>query len=107
MGLAAFGTRMSIPVVIIADAVGYVLTRRAAPLGGAGFIDTFVVLCLWDCIAPFPVAIACVFTYRFFSLFAIMPFSFAALPALRSIGGPVASPSPEPATQPAPGGRPG
>jgi hypothetical protein len=35
-GLAAFGTRMSVPVVIIADAVGYVLTRRAAPLGGAG-----------------------------------------------------------------------
>jgi hypothetical protein len=106
-GLAAFGTRMSIPVVIIADAVGYVLTRRAAPLGGAGFIDTFVVLCLWDCNAPLPVAIAGVFTYRFFSLFAIMPFSFAALPALRSIGGPGGSPSPEPATQPAPGGRPG
>ena len=105
-GLAAFGTRMSVPVVIIADAVGYVLTRRAAPLGGAGFIDTFLALCLWDCGAPLPAAIAGVFTYRFFSLFATMPFSFTALPALRSIGGPGASPSPEPATQPSPG-RPG
>jgi uncharacterized membrane protein YbhN (UPF0104 family) len=101
-GLAAFGIRMSVPVVIIADAVGYVLTRRAVPLGGAGFIDTFLALCLWDCGAPLPAAIAGVFTYRFFSLFAIMPFCFAALPALRSIGGPGASPSPEPATQSAP-----
>jgi uncharacterized membrane protein YbhN (UPF0104 family) len=97
--LAAFGIRASIPVVIIADAVGYVLTRRAAPLGGAGFIDTFLALCLWDCNVPLAAAIAGVFTYRFFSLFFIMPFSFAALPALRSIGGPDASPSPEPATR--------
>jgi hypothetical protein len=102
-GLAAFGTRMPVPVVIIADAVGYVLTRRAAPLGGAGFIDTFLALCLWDCGAPLPAAIAGVFTYRFFSLFAIMPFSFAALPALRSIGGAGASTSPEPAARSTPG----
>jgi hypothetical protein len=66
-GLAAFGTRVSVPVLIIAG----------------------------------------VFTYRFFSLFAVMPFSFTALPALRSIGGPGASPSPEPATRPASGRRPG
>lgn len=99
-GLAAFGTRMSVPIVVIADAVGYVLTRRAAPLGGAGFIDTFLVLCLWDCGASLQGAIAGVFAYRFFSLFGPMPFSFAALPALRSIGGPGTSPSPEPAVQP-------
>jgi len=102
-GLAAFGTRVPVPVLIIADAVGFVLTRRAAPLGGAGFIDTCLALCLWDCNVPLQVAIAGVFTYRFFSLFAIMPFSFTALPALRSIGGPGESPSSEPATQPASG----
>jgi hypothetical protein len=97
--LAAFGTRMSVPVLVIADAVGYVLTRRAAPLGGAGFIDTFLALCLWDCGAPLAGAIAGVFAYRFFSLFVPMPFCFAALPALRSIGGAAAPPSPEPAVQ--------
>jgi uncharacterized membrane protein YbhN (UPF0104 family) len=102
-GLAAFGARVSVPFVILADAVGYVLTRRAAPLGGAGFIDTFLALCLWDFNVPLAQAIAGVFAYRFFSLFAIMPFSFAALPALRSIGGPAASPSREPAVQPDPG----
>jgi uncharacterized membrane protein YbhN (UPF0104 family) len=99
-GLAAFGARVSVPFVMLADAVGYVLTRRAAPLGGAGFIDAFLALCLWDFNVSLAAAIAGVFAYRFFSLFAIMPFSFAALPALRTIGGPAASPSPEPAVQP-------
>ena len=105
-GLAAFGARVSVPFVMLAVAVGYVLTRRAAPFGGAGFIDTFLALCLWDFNVPLAQAIAGVFAYRFFSLFAIMPFSFATLPALRSIGSPAASPSPEPAAQPDPG-RPG
>jgi len=98
-GLAAFGVQLLFPIVIIADAVGYVLTRRAAPLGGAGFIDTFLALCLWDCGAPLAGAIAGVFAYRFFSLFFVMPASFAVLPTLRSIGGPAQTPSPEPAVQ--------
>lgn len=97
--LAAFGTRMPVPVVVIAVAVGYVLTRRAAPLGGAGLIDTFLALCFWDCGAPLAGAIAGVFAYRFFSLFVPMPFCFAALPALRSIGGAGPPPSPEPAVR--------
>ena len=99
---AAFGTRTSVPVLIIADAVGFVLTRRAAPLGGAGFIDACLALCLWDCNVPLQVAIAGVFTYRFFSLFAIMPFSFTALPALRSdpLAGP-ALPQPRASGHPA------
>jgi len=101
-GLAAFGAWAPVPFVILADAVGYVLTRRAAPLGGAGFIDAFLALCLWDCNVPLRQAIAGVFVYRFLSLFAIMPFSFAALPALRSIGGADVSPSREPAVQPTP-----
>jgi uncharacterized membrane protein YbhN (UPF0104 family) len=58
----------------------------------------------WPCActpqAPLAAAIAGVFAYRFFSLFAIMPFSFAALPALRSIGGQQTAPSREPAVEP-------
>jgi hypothetical protein len=46
-GLAAFGVMLLAPVVILTDAIGYVLTRRAAPFGGAGFLDTALVLCLW------------------------------------------------------------
>lgn len=99
-GLAAFGVMLLAPVVILGDAIGYVLTRRAAPFGGAGFLDTALALCLWASGAPLAVAIAGVFAYRFLSLFAPMPFCFAALPALRTIGGQQAAPSHEPAVQP-------
>jgi uncharacterized membrane protein YbhN (UPF0104 family) len=99
-GLAAFGVRMLVPIVMLAVAIGYVLTRRAAPFGGAGFIDTFLALCLWDCGAPLAGAIAGVFTYRFFSLFLPMPFAFCSLPALRSIGGEQAAPRAGPAVAP-------
>jgi hypothetical protein len=64
-----------------------VLTRRAAPFGGTGFLDTALVLCLWASGTPLAAAIAGLFACRFFSLFAVMPFCFAALPALLSIGG--------------------
>jgi uncharacterized membrane protein YbhN (UPF0104 family) len=99
-GLAAFGVTMGLPEIILADAIGYVLTRRAAPFGGAGFLDITLAMCLWASGAPLAVAIAGTFTYRFFSLFAPMPFCFAVLPALRDIGGEQVAPSGEPAVQP-------
>jgi uncharacterized membrane protein YbhN (UPF0104 family) len=99
-GLAAFGVMLAVPAVILADAIGYVITRRGAPFGGAGFLDITLAMCLWASGAPLAVAIAGVFAYRFFSLFGFMPFSFAALPALRSIGGQQTAPSREPAVQP-------
>jgi hypothetical protein len=99
-GLAAFGLMMLVPVVMLSEAIGYVLTRRGAPFGGAGFIDVFLALCLWDCGAPLAGAIAGVFAYRFFSLFLPLPFAFSWLPVLRSIGGEQSAPSAEPAVQP-------
>jgi uncharacterized membrane protein YbhN (UPF0104 family) len=84
--IRAFGYGVSIPTVILCDAIGYVLTRRSAPLGGAGFIDCFIVLCLWDCNVPLAAAVAGVFTYRFLSLFVMMPFSWRALPIVSAIG---------------------
>jgi hypothetical protein len=66
----------------------------------AGFLDTTLALCLWACGPPLAAASAGVFTYRFFSLFVPMPSCFAALPALRSIGGQQATPSHEPAVEP-------
>jgi uncharacterized membrane protein YbhN (UPF0104 family) len=99
-GLAAFGVMLPAAAVILADAIGYVVTRRAAPFGGAGFLDTSLALCLYASGAPLAAAIAGVFAYRFFSLFTPMPFCFAALPALRAIGGRQITPSREPAVQP-------
>jgi uncharacterized membrane protein YbhN (UPF0104 family) len=99
-GLAAFGVSLPLPQIILADAIGYVLTRRAAPFGGAGFLDITLAMCLWASGAPLAAAIAGAFTYRFFSLFAPMPFCFAVLPALREIGGEAEAPSSEAAVQP-------
>ena len=98
--LAAFGVTMGLPEIILADAIGYMVTRRAAPFGGAGFLDITLAMCLWASGALLAVAIAGTFTYRFFSLFATMPFCFAVLPALRDIGGEQVAPSGEPAVQP-------
>jgi uncharacterized membrane protein YbhN (UPF0104 family) len=99
-GLAAFGVMLSLPEIILADAIGYVLTRRAAPFGGAGFLDITLTMCLWASGAPLAAAIAGTFTYRFFSLFPLMPCCFAALPALRALGGEENAPSSEAAVQP-------
>jgi hypothetical protein len=100
VGVAAFGFTLGLPEVILADAIGYVLTRRGAPFGGAGFLDVTLAMCLWACGVPLAPAIAGTLVYRFFSLFAPMPFCVAALPTLRDIGGEQDAPSSEPAVQP-------
>jgi hypothetical protein len=67
---------------------------------GAGFLDITLALCLYASGAPLAAAIAGTFTYRFFSLFALMPWCFAVLPTLRDIGGEQTAPSGEPTVQP-------
>lgn len=83
--LAAFGFRMGVPELIIAYAIGYALTRRSAPLGGAGLIETFLPLTLWDSGAPLAAAVAGVLAYRVFNLWAPLPAAIAVLPRLRAI----------------------
>jgi uncharacterized membrane protein YbhN (UPF0104 family) len=83
--LSAFGFRMGVAALIIAYAIGYALTRRSAPLGGAGLIETTLPLTLWDSGAPLSAAVAGVLAYRFFNLWLPMPASFAVLPRLNSL----------------------
>jgi hypothetical protein len=66
-------------------AVGYVLARRSAPLGGAGLIGLILPLCLWTCGASFAGAVAAVAVYRFFSLWLPLPAAFAYLSTVRTI----------------------
>jgi uncharacterized membrane protein YbhN (UPF0104 family) len=67
-----------------------VLTRRTAPLGGAGLLDLILPLCLWTCGASFAGAVAAVAVYRFFSLWLPLPLAFAYLPTVRAMrDGPV------------------
>jgi uncharacterized membrane protein YbhN (UPF0104 family) len=86
--MAAFGFRMNVAALIVAYAIGYALTRRSAPLGGAGMIETFLPLTLWDSGAPLAAAIAGVLAYRVFNLWLPMPAAFAVLPQLRRIEAP-------------------
>lgn len=84
-GLASFHFHMPVAALIVGYSIGYALTRRSAPLGGAGLIETALPLTLWDSGAPLAAAVAGVFAYRFFNLWAPMPISLLALPRLRRI----------------------
>jgi uncharacterized membrane protein YbhN (UPF0104 family) len=83
--LEAFSAGISLAGTILGYAVGYVLTRRTAPLGGAGIVDLILPLCLWDCGATFAGAVAAVAAYRLFSLWLPLPIALAYLPAVRAL----------------------
>jgi hypothetical protein len=83
----AFGYRMSAVAVIVALGTGMILTRRTAPLGGAGLLLVALTPTLWfGASVPFAAATLGVFAYQFMTLWLPMPASFAALPALRALG---------------------
>jgi uncharacterized membrane protein YbhN (UPF0104 family) len=73
----------SVPVIILAYASGYALTRRSLPLAGAGAVETMLPFALmWTGIA-LPAAVLCVFAYRFFNLWLPLVPAAAAVSALR------------------------
>lgn len=74
--------------VVIAHAVGYVLTRRTLPLAGAGAVEVLMPLTLLASGAPFAGAILGVFAYRIFNLWLPLLPAAAAVPRLRRRYGP-------------------
>jgi uncharacterized membrane protein YbhN (UPF0104 family) len=66
--LKPFHAAIGIAPVILAHAVGYVLTRRTLPLAGSGIVEAIMPLTLCAAGAPFAGAILGVFTYRLFNL---------------------------------------
>lgn len=68
--------------VVIAHAVGYVLTRRTLPLAGAGIVEVLMPLTLAASGAPFSGAILGVLTYRIFNLWLPLIPAAVALPRL-------------------------
>lgn len=74
--------------VILAHAVGYVLTRRTLPLAGAGIVEVLMPLTLAASGAPFSGAILGVFVYRIFNLWLPLVPAALALPRLRRRFGP-------------------
>ena len=83
--MAAFGFRMSVVGVVLGYGVGYVVSRRSAPLGGAGLIDVMLIVALWSAGAPLAVAIVGTFVYRFFNLWCSIPVALASLRSLRGL----------------------
>ena len=66
--LAPLHQAPSLPAIVIAHAVGYVLTRRTFPLAGAGFVEVLMPLTLTAAGVPLATAIVGVFLYRLLNL---------------------------------------
>ncbi len=83
----AFGVQMTVFDVIIVLGSGMILTRRTAPLAGAGVVLVALVATMWNAAGvPFAAATLGVAAYSAFTLFAPMPFGLLALPKLRALG---------------------
>jgi uncharacterized membrane protein YbhN (UPF0104 family) len=81
--LKPFGATPTLPAIVLAHAVGYVLTRRTLPLAGAGIVEVLMPLTLVAAGAPFVGAVLGVIAYRIFNLWLPLIPAFAALPAVR------------------------
>jgi uncharacterized membrane protein YbhN (UPF0104 family) len=81
--LQPFDAAPPFAAIVIAHAVGYVLTRRTLPFAGAGIVEVLMPLTLVAAGAPFAGAILGVFTYRLFNLWLPLIPAAAALPRLR------------------------
>jgi len=81
--LQPFAAAPAFAAIIVAHAVGYVLTRRTLPLAGAGVVEVIMPLTLVAAGAPFAGAILGVFVYRLFNLWVPLLPAAAAIPRLR------------------------
>jgi hypothetical protein len=84
--VAAFGIRMSALAVIVCLGTGMIVTRRTAPLAGAGLMSVAMVPTIWNGAGvPFAAATLGVAAYHLFNLLVPLPASLFALPVLRTL----------------------
>lgn len=81
--LKPFGATPTLPAIVLAHAVGYVLTRRTLPFAGAGIVEVLMPLTLVAAGAPFAGAVLGVIVYRIFNLWLPLLPALAALPRVR------------------------
>jgi hypothetical protein len=93
--MAGFGFTMSGEGIVLGYGVGYLISRRSAPFGGAGLIDVMLIVALANAGAPLSAAIVGTFAYRVFNLWCPMPFSMAAMPGVARLA---AAPGPRAGT---------
>jgi hypothetical protein len=88
-GLAAFGVVMNGAALLVGYCTGMVVTRRVAPLAGAGTLALILPLTIWASGAPLATAIAGVAAYRVLGVLSLPP-ALASLPVLRETTRPAA-----------------
>ena len=81
--LAASGLVMSGATLIVGYCTGMVVSRRTAPLAGAGTLALILPLTIWASGAPLATAITGVAAYRLLCFWLPMPSALASLPVLR------------------------
>jgi hypothetical protein len=82
-GLAAFGLLMNGAALLVGYCTGMVVTRRTAPLAGAGMLALILPLTIWASGAPLATAITGVAAYRLLCFWLPLPSALASLPVLR------------------------
>jgi hypothetical protein len=94
---AAFGYHMSAEAVIVGLGSAMILTRRTAPLGGAGFLTVALIPCLWYASGvPFAAATLGVLLYTLLTMWVPLVPGLLSLPALRELGNRAAGVGPPP-----------
>jgi uncharacterized membrane protein YbhN (UPF0104 family) len=81
--LKPFGATPTLPAIVLAHAVGYVLTRRTLPFAGAGIVELLMPLTLVSAGAPLAGAVLGVIVYRIFNLWLPLLPALAAVPVVR------------------------
>jgi hypothetical protein len=92
-GLAAFGLVMNGAALLVGYCTGMVVTRRIAPLAGAGTLPLILPLTIWAAGAPLATAITAIAACRLLGGLSVPP-ALASLPVLRETS---ATPRPCPA----------
>lgn len=79
------GKQITLAALVLAYSTGYVLTRRALPAGGAGFVEVALTLALVGMGVRFTPALLGVVVYRLFNFWLPIVPALALLPAIREL----------------------
>ncbi len=79
------GAELSASKLILAYSGGYVLTRRALPAGGAGFVEVALTIALVGMGVRFTPALVAVLVYRLFNFWLPIVPALALMPAVRDL----------------------
>ena len=83
--LRLFDAQISVSALILGYSAGYVLTRRALPAGGAGFVEIALTLALVGMGLHFAKALLGVVVYRLFNFWLPIVPALALMPAVRDL----------------------